>query len=91
MALGVFFYNEKRVIDLNYQNNNEYIGLVLNLLSVLLAQENLIENRQQSKQNDVQAANDKQAKFLLDEINRKFEEQNQMLREILERLGGNNG
>lgn len=76
---------------MNYQNNNEYIGIVLNLLSVLLAQENLIENRQQSKQNYVQAANDKQAKFLLDEISRKFEEQNQMLREILERLGGNNG
>lgn len=36
---------------------------------------------EQSEQNDVQAANDKQAKYLLVEITRKFDEQNGMLKE----------
>lgn len=61
------------------QNNNNNI---LNVLSIILALENLQENREQSKQNDVQSANDKQAEFLLKEIDRKFEEQNKMLEEI---------
>lgn len=58
----------------------------ISLLSLLLGYENLIENRQQSKQNDVQAANDKQAAYMLAELDRKFEEQNKMLRQILEVL-----
>lgn len=45
-----------------------------------------MENREQSAHNDVSVANDKQAQFLLEELGRKFEEQNQMLREILEGL-----
>lgn len=59
---------------------------IISLLSLLLGYENLIENRQQSKQNDVQAANDRQAAYLLQELSRKFEEQNTMLRQILEVL-----
>lgn len=59
---------------------------LISLLSLLLGYENLIENRQQSKQNDVQAANDKQAAYMLAELRRQFEEQNQMLRQILEVL-----
>ena len=58
----------------------------LDLLAValfLLGYESLIENRQQSKDNDVQSANDKQAKFLLEELSRKFDEQNAMLERIL--------
>lgn len=55
----------------------------LTVFSAFLGYENLIENRQQSAQNDVSAANDKQAKYLLEELGRKFEEQNKMLREIL--------
>lgn len=58
----------------------------VSLLSLFLGYENLIENRQQSKQNDVQAANDKQAAYMLAELDRKFEEQNKMLRQILEVL-----
>lgn len=56
---------------------------LVSLLSLLLGYENLIENRQQSKQNDVQSANDKQAAYMLAELDRKFEEQNKMLRQIL--------
>lgn len=59
---------------------------MISVLSFLLGYENLLENRQQSAHNDVSAANDKQAQFLLEELGRKFEEQNAMLREILEVL-----
>lgn len=59
---------------------------MISVLSLLLGYENLLENRQQSAHNDVSAANDKQAKFLLEELGRKFEEQNKMLGEILDKL-----
>lgn len=57
---------------------------IISVLSFMLGYQNLQENRQQSAHNDVSAANDKQARLLLDELGRKFEEQNTMLREILE-------
>lgn len=44
------------------------------------------ENRLQSAQNDVQMANDRQAKYLLEEINRRFDEQNVILRNIQKEL-----
>lgn len=56
---------------------------ILSLLSFLLGWENLMENRQQSAHNDVSAANDRQASYLLEELTARFEEQNEMLREIL--------
>ena len=59
----------------------------LTVLSFLLGYENLMENREQSRQNDVSAANDKQAEYLLEELGRKFDGQNAMLRKILEVLG----
>lgn len=59
---------------------------LLSFLSFLLGYENLIENREQSRQNDVQSANDKQAKYLIEELGRKFDEQNKMLKDILEKL-----
>lgn len=57
---------------------------IISVLSFLLGFENLLENRQQSAHNDVSAANDKQAQYLLEELDRKFEEQNKILLEILE-------
>lgn len=59
---------------------------IISVLSFMLGYQNLQENRQQSAHNDVSAANDKQARFLIEELGRKFEEQNAMLREILEVL-----
>lgn len=56
------------------------------ILSLYLAYENLIENRAQSRHNDVQSANDQQANYILQELSRLFNEQNQMLREIMEDL-----
>lgn len=63
---------------------------ILAVASFLLGYENLLENRQQSKHNDVSAANDKQAQYLLNEISQKFEEQNEMIRKILEVVTGEN-
>ena len=60
---------------------------ILNVFSFMLGIENLQENRTQSAHNDVQAANQRQAEYLLREINKRFEEQNKILGEILERLG----
>lgn len=63
--------------------NNEEL---LQILSLYVGLVNVSENRQQSAQNDVQSANDKQAQYLLTEIDRKFNEQNEMLRKILKDL-----
>lgn len=59
---------------------------MISILSLALGYENLLENRQQSAQNDIGAANDAQAKFMLEEINRRFEDQNKVLAEIQQRL-----
>ena len=67
----------------NMQNNS---GNLLNIVSILLALQNLQENREQTKQNDVQAANDKQAKLLLDEIGARFDEQNKTIKCILQKI-----
>lgn len=65
--------------------NNQLTAIdILSVMSFLLGLENLQENRQQSEHNDVQAANAKQEQHLLQEIKKMFEEQNQMLKEILE-------
>ena len=66
-----------------YNNdNNELINLI-NILSFVIGYSNLQENRQQSANNDVQAANKAQAKYLLNEINRRFDEQNKILEELM--------
>ena len=65
-----------------YNNdNNELINLI-NILSFVIGYSNLQENRQQSANNDVQAANKAQAKYLLNEVNRRFDEQNKILEEL---------
>lgn len=69
---------------LNEQSNN--VNDLINILSFVIGMENLQENRQQSAHNDVQIANDKQAQYLLEEINKKFEEQNKILDKLVELL-----
>lgn len=59
---------------------------MLAIWSIALGYQNLQENREQSAHNDVSAANDEQAAYMLSEIGRKFDEQNAMLKEILEEL-----
>ena len=66
-------------MDNPYQcQNNDLINLI-NVLSFVIGYSNSNENRQQSYRNDVQAANKEQAKYLLNEINRRFDEQNNIL------------
>ena len=72
-----------------YDNQNNEIINLINVLSFVIGYSNLLENRAQSAHNDVQAANDKQSHYLLQEINRRFDEQNKILEEqnvILARL-----
>ncbi len=63
------------------QNNNANYSDLLNALSLILAVENLKQNEAQSQYNDVHKANDEQAELLLEKINERFAEQNDMLRE----------
>ena len=59
---------------------------VLGVASFMLGLENLSENRQQSAQNDVNAANDKQASYLLSEIGKRLDRQDRTIEAILEKL-----
>jgi hypothetical protein len=59
---------------------------VLSIASFLIGYENLIENREQSRENDVSAANDKQAKYLLDEIGKRLDKQDEALDRLAEML-----
>lgn len=78
-------------------SNKEYDFLdLISILSFYLGYRNLIENEQQSKstdelikKNNINVANDKQAKFLLEELGRKFNEQNAMLKQIWEAVRKN--
>lgn len=69
---------------MNNPNNNFWN--VLNLASLMVGLQNLNENREQSEHNDVEAANSKQAEYLLGEIRRLFEEQNRTLAKIFAAL-----
>ena len=69
-------------------NQNNYSNM-LDAISLVIGLQNLYENREQSRHNDVQSANDSQARYLLSEINKRFDEQNQILERqnvVLERL-----
>lgn len=69
-------------------DNNNWNGNLLNVISILLGYENLMENRQQSADNDVNMANQKQAKQILDDLHEQFAYQNRLLEEILKILKG---
>lgn len=64
-----------------YQDQNNDLINLINVLSFVIGYSNLQENRQQSAHNDVQAANDKQEHYLLQEINQRFDDQNKILEE----------
>ncbi len=75
---------------MNQQDLDDFFNLI-NLLSLALGYENLIENRKQSAYNDVHNANQQQADYLLREIKKLFLEQNKILAKILLRLNKLNG
>lgn len=59
---------------------------LLGIISLWVGLENMQENRQQSAQNDVGAANDKQASYLLAEIGKRLDRQDKTLERILQKL-----
>ena len=63
----------------NNNNSSDMAGNLLDLISVLVGLENLMENRQQSAENDVNSANQRQAKEILDDLHKQFDKQNAML------------
>jgi hypothetical protein len=72
----------------NSYDNNALLNAI-NVLSMVIGLKNLEENREQSRQNDVKAANDQQAEYLLQDIHLQFEKQNTILEkqnEILNKL-----
>ena len=64
----------------NSYDNNALLNAI-NVLSMVIGLKNLEENREQSRHNDVKAANDQQAEYLLQDIHQEFERQNQILAE----------
>lgn len=81
----------------NGNNGSDFTGNLLDLISIMLGYENLIENRQQSAENDVAKHNRIQAKQILEDLHLQFDKQNEMLEyqnklleEILKILKGDN-
>lgn len=72
------FLNKDRNNE-NQNNNGNMVGNLLNVVSIMLGYENLMENRQQSADNDVAKHNQKQAEFLLNDLHAQFDKQNEML------------
>ena len=66
------------------QQNNNFLDM-LNMLSVLIGLQNLQENREQSAHNDVQTANNFQAKYLIEYLNQEFAKIHIKLDKILEK------
>ena len=57
-----------------YQDQNNELINIINIMSFVVGLQNMHENRLQSDQNDVQAENGRQAEYMLNEINRRFDE-----------------
>lgn len=69
--------------------SNDNFGILLDIISILLGYENLMENRQQSAENNINKSNQEQAKQILDDLHEQFNEQNAMLEyqnHLLERI-----
>lgn len=72
----------------NDNNNENNADNLLNVISIMIGYQNLMENREQSAHNDIEKHNQKQANTILNDLHAKFEEQNHLLQEILNILKG---
>lgn len=73
----------------NGNDNNNVASDLLNIISIMLGYENLMENRQQSAENNVARHNRKQSDQLLADLHEQFDKQNEMLRyqnDLLEQI-----
>lgn len=64
----------------NNGNNDDNIGNLLDLISIWLGYENLIENRQQSADNNIAKRNKEQSDQLLADLHKQFDKQNETLK-----------
>lgn len=64
----------------NDENNNNVTSDLLNLISIILGYENLMENRQQSADNNVEKHNRKQSDQILTDLHKQFDKQNEILK-----------
>lgn len=60
-------------------NDNGSFWDLLSLFGIMLGYENLMENRKQSEDNNVEKHNQRQAKQILDDLHEQFEKQNELL------------
>lgn len=63
----------------NIENKSFGFLDIINILSFWVAVMNLEQNIEQSKEQDINKANEKQQKEILDNIHKQFEKQNQLL------------
>lgn len=70
----------------NQQYENNFMDAI-NIVALLIGIINLLENEAQSAYNDVHAANSEQEHRILEAVNKRLDEQDAMLRRILEILG----
>lgn len=59
--------------------NNDITGNLLDLVSIILGYENLMENREQSAYNDVAKRNKEQSEQILADLHAQFDRQNKIL------------
>lgn len=67
---------------MNFSNEPLDFLDVLSILSFCISVENLSQNQQQTASDDLDYSNEKQANYILEELSRKFEEQNKRLERI---------
>ena len=73
---------------MNEQRQFDIIDLI-SVISLFVGVSNLYENRQQSADNDVNQANDAQAKYLIRELSKRFDSLQETLDKILEEVKTN--
>ena len=69
-------------------NQNQNFMNAVDLAALLIGIVNLQENRQQTAYNDVNTANEREARYILEQVNMRLDAQDAMLRRILDRLDG---
>lgn len=67
-------------------DRQNYLLAAAQLISLYLGYENLLENRAQTAANDVNKANNEQADLMLNDIHQQFATQNQMIKDISNKL-----
>lgn len=65
---------------------NQNFMNAIDLAALLIGIVNLQENRQQTAYNDVNAANEREARYILEQVNKRLDAQDAMIRQILDRL-----